>query len=47
MFRVLFFFVSALANLLDPVAKVGSGWDPDGLTVPADNDVGGQWDPNG
>lgn len=40
MFRVLFFFVSVLA-------KVGSQWDPNGLTVPADNDAGSHWDPNG
>jgi hypothetical protein len=47
MFRVLFFFMSALANLFDPVAKVGNGWDPNGLTVPTDNDAGSHWDPNG
>lgn len=47
MFRAFLVFVSALANLFDPIAKAGNQWDPNGLTAPADNDVGGQWDPNG
>lgn len=43
MFRALLVFVL----LLGSAAKVGNGWDPDGLTVENEDDVGGQWDPDG
>lgn len=41
MFRALL----VLVFLLGP--KVGSQWDPNGLTVENKDDVGNQWDPNG
>ena len=41
MFRALLVLVFLFGS------KVGSQWDPDGLTVENEDDAGGQWDPNG
>ncbi len=45
MFRVLLAFALLFGSGI--AAKVGSGWDPDGLTVDNEDDAGSHWDPNG
>lgn len=48
--RWLLVFALLAGPLLGVWVKVGNGWDPNGLVVPAEgskNDAGGTWDPNG
>jgi hypothetical protein len=47
MLRLLLLVLYLAALSASDPAKIGGGWDPDGLTTPAPGDIGGGLDPNG
>lgn len=47
MLRLVLLVLYLIAPYSPDLAKIGGGWDPNGLTAPPPGDIGGGLDPNG